>query len=285
MHYYDTNPKRARLQATTLDARLRPASTTFETTQPTHKMKEIYKAIAEIQRGAVVVKRNRNSTLNSTYADLADVRAFLDPLLAQHGLSISFAPGALRECPPGKLVQGLTLEVVSVESGAVLAFTGEYPVPEGNRAVTSAQAYGSSLTYAMRYALCARFGLITGDDDDAQRAQHGMASGGRDAAPEISDTGHWKLLTEGYWTDAAGPDGRTIGDMAVRERADALRKHPNHSALIAWAADRLSATMDDLGLTWATFCERAGGTWPEHMELCTGEQIMSAAQAAKGMRV
>lgn len=245
--------------------------------------KIIYAAIAEIQRGAVLVKRNSNATLNSRYADLADVRAFLDPLLERHGLGVSFLTGGIRECPPGKLVTSLTLEIIHAESGEVLTSSGEYPVPEGNRAVTGAQAYGSSLTYAMRYALVSRFGLVTGDDDDAQRARAGMASHGRDAAPEASETTHWKLLMEGFWGQCAAPNGQLIEELTLKERALMLEKNTEHAGLVAWAADRLDERLHELEMSWARFCERIGGAWPETMQECTGEQIVAAGKAAKGL--
>lgn len=247
--------------------------------------KAIYAALAAIQCGAVVVKRNKNETLNSKFADLADVRNFLDPQLKEHGLVISFVPGPCREVMPGKMVQTLTLEIVHLETGEVMASHGEYPVPEGNRAVTSAQAYGSSLTYAMRYALVARFGLITGDDDDAQRARANVASAGIDAPPQASDTAHWKLLMDGHWTDTAAPDGsgRALVDVPAQERAALAKRFPEHAALTAWVAERLEATLAELGLDWPQFCERAGGSWPESMFDCTGAQVRAAAAAAKTM--
>lgn len=241
-------------------------------------------ALAALQNGFVVVKTNANPSLNSKYADYADIRAALDPKLKEHGLAISFRPGKMRS-DGTQWVQEMALAVCHVESGERDIVPAEFPLPEGNRGVNFAQRYGSALTYSMRYLLVAFFGIITGDDDDANRARRNETPPDRDAPPQASDHTHWSLLMDGHWMEAASPNEGwgTVREMTLKERAEAWKKNPTHAALTAWAADRLTTSLSELGADWGQFCEKAGGSWPARLEDCTPEQIKSAGMAAKAL--
>jgi hypothetical protein len=91
-----------------------------------------------------------------SYADLASVSRAVLPVLAGHGLSFTAFPTVL----DGKFVLHYRLLHTSGE-----AMEGVYPLAGGN-----AQAVGSAITYARRYALCAVTGVAPDDDDDAAAA-------------------------------------------------------------------------------------------------------------------
>lgn len=91
------------------------------------------------------------------YADLAAVSAAVLPLLGRNGLAFTAWPTMNDQ---GKFVLRYELLHKSGQSKA-----GEYPIGGGN-----AQAVGSAITYARRYALCAVTGIAPKDDDDAAAA-------------------------------------------------------------------------------------------------------------------
>lgn len=90
------------------------------------------------------------------YADLAAISAEVLPLLGAHGLAFTSWPGVV----DGKLV----LEYHLLHTGGE-RMTGLYPI-SGN----TAQALGSSISYARRYCLCAVVGVAPDKDDDAAAA-------------------------------------------------------------------------------------------------------------------
>lgn len=241
----------------------------------------ILTAVAEIQRGFVLVKTNQNEQLRSKYCDEADVRLALDPKLTEKKLGVSFIPGKIRAEGEQHVLE-LTLIVFNTDTGESIKETGEFGIPEGNRAVSFAQSGGSALSYARRNFLISFFGIITGDDNDAKRAQESTSE--RDAPGGVSPTAHWKLLMDGYWHDAPLPDGKgCLGEITPEQKASLWKKYPQDAALTAWAADRLVGTLSELGFDWPVFCERAGGSWPEALEDCTPEQVRAAAIAAKAL--
>lgn len=251
----------------------------------TTPMSKIFAALAAIQNQFVVRRENTNAILNGAkYADYADIRAALDPKLKEHGLALSFRPGAMR-ADGGQFIQALTLIVCHVESGERETAEGEFGTPEGNRGVNFAQRYGSALTYAQRYMLTAFFGIVTGDDDDARRASRLAEDNGRDGAPAASDTGHWSLLMDGHWSEVAAPEGGcSIGDLPAKQRAALLGKYPTHAGLTAWVADsRFLGTLSELGWGWDEFTASAGGSWPARLEDCEPDQVRAAAAAAKSI--
>lgn len=99
------------------------------------------------------------------YADLADVSAAVLPLLGKHGLAFTAWP-TLTEDRKGFVLRYQLLH----ESDEQL--TGEYPLSMG----IGAQALGSEITYARRYALCAVTGISPDNDDDAAGAEAAAAA-------------------------------------------------------------------------------------------------------------
>lgn len=106
----------------------------------------------------------RNATLNrvnphfkNRYADLAAIRDAVVPTLAKHGIAVVQATATDEQ--GFRLVTRLTHE-----SGQWLE--GSYPLAIQQ----NAQAMGSQLTYARRYALSAITGISADEDDDAESA-------------------------------------------------------------------------------------------------------------------
>lgn len=92
------------------------------------------------------------------YADLAQCLKILRPLLEKNGLAVTQIPGCITE-------DRLSLETIIMhESGEWIGGAIEVPVTIG-KGMIAAQAVGSTISYARRYALVSQFGLAAEDDD------------------------------------------------------------------------------------------------------------------------
>lgn len=139
------------------------------------------------------------------YADLASISEAVLPLLGRNGLAFTAWPGIV----DGKLV--LEYHLLH-ESGERL--TGLYPI-SGN----TAQAMGSSITYARRYCLCAVTGVAPDKDDDAAgaMAQHETrreeARAAQNAVDSTAYTNAVSAVTAA-WMAHVGPWQKTAGEKA-----------------------------------------------------------------------
>lgn len=93
------------------------------------------------------------------YADLSQVLEIARPLMAKHGLSLAQFPGSAGE--------KVTIESFLMHrSGQYISGTIEMPVTLG-KGMSPAQAVGSVITYARRYATGAILGITQTDNDAA----------------------------------------------------------------------------------------------------------------------
>lgn len=119
--------------------------------------KNLLKAMLHVQRQlGTVQKSGKNSHLKSSYATLPDVLDELLPKCNEAGIVVI-------QGPSDSGMQGLINVETSIchaESGEVMRFNTPMPYGSGG-----AQAVGSAITYARRYALMSIFGLKAGDDD------------------------------------------------------------------------------------------------------------------------
>jgi hypothetical protein len=125
---------------------------------------EIAKALAAFQAEMPTVAKGKTADTGAykyAYADLADVSAAAAPLLTKQGLAFSCCP---RRTEAGWEARGILLHT----SGQRL--TASLPIG-GN----TAQALGSSLTYARRYLYGSMTGLVTEKDDDGAAASKAPA--------------------------------------------------------------------------------------------------------------
>lgn len=118
---------------------------------------QILKAFAECRRLVVDPKKNKNNT-RSNYADLTAVAEAINPALTETGIVII-------QCPIHKEYQAkdiLILETVLIhtESGQSMTFETQIPLAKND-----AQGFGSTNTYARRYAKMSIFDLNATDDD------------------------------------------------------------------------------------------------------------------------
>ncbi len=129
-----------------------------------------------------ITKDTMNSLFNKKYADLADITAIVNPILAKNGLSVVQVPVGTETL----------ITMLLHSSGQYIKSTSELHCLDsvirrgqnGNdvRGVTP-QAYGSALTYQRRYALSAILSLCIDEDDDGNRAQRAIREQNKFASP------------------------------------------------------------------------------------------------------
>lgn len=120
------------------------------------------KAQAKIEGAA---KSSTNPHFKSKYADLAEVWSACRPALTENGISIVQSP---------EYVQGgvIVTTMLMHSTGQWLSSQLFMPVKQAD----NAQAVGSAITYARRYALASMVGIAP-EDDDGNAAAEGSKNG------------------------------------------------------------------------------------------------------------
>lgn len=114
-------------------------------------------AIVKAQGNIEGAKKGKNNpAFRSKYADLAAVWDACSEALQEAGIAVLQFPVV---SPPGYV--GLCTVLVHGETGETLAGTFNIPLKDAN----NAQAAGSAITYARRYALSSVIGICPEDDD------------------------------------------------------------------------------------------------------------------------
>jgi hypothetical protein len=107
------------------------------------------------------------------YAELGEIMDVVGPILGKHGLS-------LRWTHPRVEPNAVVVECVIAHDLGHEERSGEVVLPISRESrMNSAQAVGSVLTYAKRYAALAALGIAPDDDDDGESSD----SAGRDETP------------------------------------------------------------------------------------------------------
>ena len=131
-------------------------------------MTALFKALADAQRDLRAPKFDSQSTAFGSrlyrYASLASVTAAARSALAAHGISI---------LQPVKTVEGkLAVETILVHASGEMWSAGLLIVPVGAKL----QDFGSAITYARRYQLCAALAIVADDDVDAEEPKRAEPS-------------------------------------------------------------------------------------------------------------
>lgn len=124
------------------------------------KARESYFAsLAAFQAECPVILRTATGHANRyRYAPLEKIVQKVSPLLNKHGFSHQ---------EDGIVTDGWVEAVVTVTHRDGHSETKRFKVPtESNAGMSSAQKYGSAMTYATRYAFCAAFGIRTHEHDN-----------------------------------------------------------------------------------------------------------------------
>lgn len=120
-------------------------------------------AISEFQRRAPIISK-ADRAYDKEYARMDRIWREIRPLLTELGLSVTWQACELREqlCR----VEGQLRH----RAGHGERLVQDIPLPDLIKGQNRAQQMGSASTYARRYALCAALGIVTGDDDDGNKA-------------------------------------------------------------------------------------------------------------------
>lgn len=131
------------------------------------QINELAKALSQLQGEIRDVYKDRQG-YGYTYADLSQVLEVVRPLLVKHKLAVTQLCGTAHD--------KVTVETVLMhESGQWLSSTIEMGVEKGKN-MSLAQAVGSVITYARRYALTAIVGFTQSDNDAAVEASDPVKS-------------------------------------------------------------------------------------------------------------
>ena len=139
-----------------------------------------FAALANFQAQIPPIPKSQTARVSSAkgsfayrYADLADIQRAIAPVLADHGLSVTFDT----EQDQGGYVIKAKVHHIGGHSE-----TTTFRVPlDGGARMNSTQAAGSALTYGRRYALTAALGIVTADEDDD--AQYTYSAGSPPSRP------------------------------------------------------------------------------------------------------
>jgi ERF superfamily len=110
---------------------------------------------------AEVVSKRTGGKYTYKYTPLKTIMAEIQPLLTKHGFVWSTGPGETEQGKPT-----LDYKLTHVPSGEALEGTMPLMID-----AQGAQAYGSALTYARRYALVSVLNLVADDDDGRMASQ------------------------------------------------------------------------------------------------------------------
>jgi phage terminase large subunit-like protein len=127
-------------------------------------VKNIATALLKAQQGLNPIHKGKKG-YGYTYADLASVLDELTEALNKVGVVIVQSPAK-----SDKQAACVVTRLIHAESGEEIASEIEVPWSVGNTKMNDAQAYGSAITYAKRYALVSMLGVVTEDDDGVKAA-------------------------------------------------------------------------------------------------------------------
>ena len=131
-----------------------------------------------------------NDHFNAKYTTYDKLISVVRPILQDHGLAFPQIPVNSYDDEGKADSRAILVQTLVHRSGETMDMgTIAVPVKKTN----DPQAFGSAMTYAKRYGLCAVFGIPTGDDDDGNRA----------AAPDYRAMAI-EMIAE--WSGTSGPD-------------------------------------------------------------------------------
>lgn len=111
-----------------------------------------------------VLKNKENKETHSTYADLEQVSDLADPVIHEHGFSLSYGTD---DCPLPDHYRVTC--AVSHTAGFTRNYQADVPVdnkgPKGSQNKTMTHGFGSALSYGRRYLKLLIFDITTTDDD------------------------------------------------------------------------------------------------------------------------
>jgi len=145
------------------------------------QINELAKALSGFQSEVVDADKDKKG-YGYNYADLSQILSIIRPLLSKHGLSFMQHASNLDD-------KILVETIVMHSSGQWISSELAMQLAQG-KGMNSAQAVGSVITYARRYALTAMFGIAQQDDDASQKQETNKPKleAVKQKTPELSET-------------------------------------------------------------------------------------------------
>jgi hypothetical protein len=194
------------------------------------------KAFAAIE-GAT--KSANNPHFKSKYADLTSVIEAIKPALVANGLFFTQSPR------PNE--KGVEIETTLHHAGGDTFSLGSLFVPADRN---NAQAFGSALTYARRYALVTAFGVPVEDDDGNAAAQAPAAPKAKEPAISDDDFAKITMLAKATQSEVANickaAKVASLNDLTPAQAAKVIGKLEDKLAAMAKAeSDAKQPTLAD----------------------------------------
>lgn len=178
------------------------------------------------------IKDTRNDFFKSKYADLASCWDACREALQKNSIAVLQFPSQAKD---GHIA--LTTHLVHGPTGDVMSGTFELPMKDP----TNAQAGGSAITYARRYALCSIIGICPEDDDGnaASAPKKGSANSSKATVQTTEDVSgkHEAGYRARFVTSSNLDDRKRIyGELKMSSVQE-----PNKTELLKFMADKITA--------------------------------------------
>lgn len=194
--------------------------------QTSESISVISAALVKAQRGITfAVKDSINPHLKNKYADLGSVIEAVKGPLNENGIAVIQLP---TESSAGYVALVTRLQH---ESGEWIQSTALVPM-----AKQDAQAYGSAMTYARRYALAAAVCLYQ-DDDDGNKASKGAGKAG--------------ITPAGGVADALPEARRRACESAAAAVVASMQVGGPERAVEAWLGEKVTLSTDEQVAAWS----------------------------------
>lgn len=146
----------------------------------------IYERLIDVQANLKAAKDQHNAFGKFNYRSVETILQQLKPLLRYHNLALVLSDDLtnINDLPVIKATATLYYEDVSITN---TAYAG---VDVNKKGMDIAQCFGSSSTYARKYALCGLFAIDDNQDPDS------MDNSGNDALPNNIHVGTLKVTSE-----------------------------------------------------------------------------------------
>lgn len=254
-------------------------------------MSALLSKIHAVRQLALTIKKTGKigGGINALFASYPDVWSKLQPELDRQGLSVGFTGATLEPLGDGEKV-GMLMTISDGESVSESRF--EMMVPEriisrGGSAVTNnAQRVANAQSYLKRTALIHAFGMSAGNEDECERMNPTGDQSNIPGLIRVNEKTAWQDLTDGAWSNAESPlfDGTLSGYSGERGKMIALwTDWPHHAGIIAWAADWITSSLQELGLSWADVTAE-NPALPADMMACDGAAMRTAANTTLQLR-
>ncbi len=190
---------------------------------------EFAKALVLVQGSLEEAKKDKsNPAFRSKYADLGSCWDACRDALQGNNIAVLQLPTT---SPPGYV--GLETRLIYGSTGESISSTFTVPLKDA----TNAQALGSSLTYARRYALCSFLG-ICGEDDDGDKASKPAPA---QAAQRRTDSAPTAQTVQSYTATFESKTSADAMKAVYSEVKNSGLEEPHKTALLKKMADAIKA--------------------------------------------